>query len=259
MRLYHAKRFREAYETVKRLGYDEWRRTQCSPQVRAQAELRWREGRKHKHLARLRQPTAIRHGRRGDQSIDRAVRAARWRRTRSRGSDRAVQPDASFCRSRSAWPAGAGAARCPIPRDHANRLSNTSNCSSTISGRSNSGRSRLQATRPCAIRSTRPWASGKPYAGWRKCFRPARQKNFSGRRSRAASLRGGEMETLATQSVLGTDGGGHGRMRRGADAEATRASRGPARCHRSMKHLERVSQGAMAYRGRLNEPVPERQ
>jgi intracellular multiplication protein IcmB len=47
MRPYHAKRFREAYETVKRLDYDEWHRTQGSPQVRAQAELDSREGRKH--------------------------------------------------------------------------------------------------------------------------------------------------------------------------------------------------------------------
>ena len=39
MRPYHAKRFREAYETVKRLDYDEWHRTQGSSQVRAQAEL----------------------------------------------------------------------------------------------------------------------------------------------------------------------------------------------------------------------------
>ena len=41
------KRFREAYETVKRVDYDEWHRTQGSPQVRAQAELDVREGRKH--------------------------------------------------------------------------------------------------------------------------------------------------------------------------------------------------------------------
>src|SRR5271165_6687341 len=47
VRTYHAKRFREAYETVKRLDYDEWHRTQGSPQVRAQAELDSREGRKH--------------------------------------------------------------------------------------------------------------------------------------------------------------------------------------------------------------------
>jgi intracellular multiplication protein IcmB len=47
VRPYHAKRFREAYETVKRLDYDEWHRTQGSPQVRAQAELDAREGRKH--------------------------------------------------------------------------------------------------------------------------------------------------------------------------------------------------------------------
>ena len=35
------------YETVKRLDYDEWHRTLGSPQVRAQAELDAREGRKH--------------------------------------------------------------------------------------------------------------------------------------------------------------------------------------------------------------------
>jgi intracellular multiplication protein IcmB len=47
VRPYHAKRFREAYETVKRLDYDEWHRTLGSPQVRAQAKLDAREGRKH--------------------------------------------------------------------------------------------------------------------------------------------------------------------------------------------------------------------
>jgi intracellular multiplication protein IcmB len=47
VRPYHAQRFREAYETVKRLDYDEWHRTLGSPQVRAQAELDAREGRKH--------------------------------------------------------------------------------------------------------------------------------------------------------------------------------------------------------------------
>jgi len=47
VRPYHAKRFREAYEQVKRLDYDEWHRTLGSPQVRAQAELDAREGRKH--------------------------------------------------------------------------------------------------------------------------------------------------------------------------------------------------------------------
>jgi len=35
------------YQSVKRLDYDEWHRTQGSPQVRAQAELDVREGRKH--------------------------------------------------------------------------------------------------------------------------------------------------------------------------------------------------------------------
>jgi len=44
---YHRKRFTEVYETVKRVDYDEWHRTQGSPLVRAQAELDVREGRKH--------------------------------------------------------------------------------------------------------------------------------------------------------------------------------------------------------------------
>ena len=47
MRDYHQVRFQETYEAVKRLDYDEWHRTQGSPQVRAQAELDVREGRKH--------------------------------------------------------------------------------------------------------------------------------------------------------------------------------------------------------------------
>lgn len=47
VRSYHARRFQEIYETVKRLDYDEWHRTLGSPQVRAQAELDAREGRKH--------------------------------------------------------------------------------------------------------------------------------------------------------------------------------------------------------------------
>jgi intracellular multiplication protein IcmB len=44
---YHRRRFTEVYETVKRVDYDEWHRTQGSPVVRAQAELDVREGRKH--------------------------------------------------------------------------------------------------------------------------------------------------------------------------------------------------------------------
>ena len=44
---YHRKRFLEVYETVKRVDYDEWHRTQGSELVRAQAVLDVREGRKH--------------------------------------------------------------------------------------------------------------------------------------------------------------------------------------------------------------------
>jgi intracellular multiplication protein IcmB len=46
-RAYHERRFREVYETVKRVDYDEWHRTQGSALVRAQADLDVREGRKH--------------------------------------------------------------------------------------------------------------------------------------------------------------------------------------------------------------------
>lgn len=47
VRAYHLKRFTEIKETVKRIDYDEWHRTQGSALVRAQAELDVREGRKH--------------------------------------------------------------------------------------------------------------------------------------------------------------------------------------------------------------------
>ena len=47
VRDYHRARFQEVQEAVKRLDYDEWHRTQGSPQVRAQAELDCREGPKH--------------------------------------------------------------------------------------------------------------------------------------------------------------------------------------------------------------------
>ena len=47
IRDYHRVRFQEIYESVKRLDYDEWHRTEGSPQVRAQAELDVREGPKH--------------------------------------------------------------------------------------------------------------------------------------------------------------------------------------------------------------------
>ncbi|MCW2318911.1 intracellular multiplication protein IcmB [Rhodoblastus acidophilus] len=47
VRPYHARRFQEVYESVKRLDYDEWHRTKGSELVRAQAELDAREGRKH--------------------------------------------------------------------------------------------------------------------------------------------------------------------------------------------------------------------
>ena len=80
VRPYHAKRFREAYETVKRLDYDEWHRTQGSPQVRAQAELDFARGPQTQHPARLREPASLRHGRCADQPVDRPFRAARRRR-----------------------------------------------------------------------------------------------------------------------------------------------------------------------------------
>jgi intracellular multiplication protein IcmB len=47
VREYHRRRFQDVMECVKRLDYDEWHRTEGSPQVRAQAELDVREGRKH--------------------------------------------------------------------------------------------------------------------------------------------------------------------------------------------------------------------
>ena len=47
VKAHHRERFTEVYETVKRVDYDEWHRTQGSPLVRAQAELDVREGRKH--------------------------------------------------------------------------------------------------------------------------------------------------------------------------------------------------------------------
>lgn len=47
VRDYHLGRFQEMVETIKRLDYDEWHRTEGSPQVRAQAALDVREGRKH--------------------------------------------------------------------------------------------------------------------------------------------------------------------------------------------------------------------
>lgn len=47
VKAFHKKRFLEIYETVKRVDYDEWHRTQGSALVRAQAELDVREGRKH--------------------------------------------------------------------------------------------------------------------------------------------------------------------------------------------------------------------
>ena len=47
VRDFHRQRFTEIYETIKRIDYDEWHRTQGSQLVRAQAELDVREGRKH--------------------------------------------------------------------------------------------------------------------------------------------------------------------------------------------------------------------
>jgi intracellular multiplication protein IcmB len=44
---YHLRRFTEIKETVKRLDYDEWHRTEGSPLICAQAERDVREGRKH--------------------------------------------------------------------------------------------------------------------------------------------------------------------------------------------------------------------
>jgi len=47
VREHHRRGFIEIYETIKRIDYDEWHRTQGSQLVRAQAELDVREGRKH--------------------------------------------------------------------------------------------------------------------------------------------------------------------------------------------------------------------
>ena len=47
VREYQLRRFTEIKETIKRIDYDEWHRTQASALVRAQAELDVREGRKH--------------------------------------------------------------------------------------------------------------------------------------------------------------------------------------------------------------------
>lgn len=47
VRPYHAKRFATIYETLKRLDYDEYHRTEGQRFVRAQVELDRREGRKH--------------------------------------------------------------------------------------------------------------------------------------------------------------------------------------------------------------------
>ena len=47
VRAYHGIRFLDTSETVKRIDYDEWHRTQGSPIVLAQAERDVREGRKH--------------------------------------------------------------------------------------------------------------------------------------------------------------------------------------------------------------------
>ena len=44
---HHRRRFTEVYETVKRIDYDEWHRTEGSPLICAQAERDVREGRKH--------------------------------------------------------------------------------------------------------------------------------------------------------------------------------------------------------------------
>ena len=47
VREHHRVRFTEVYETVKRIDYDEWHRTEGSPLICAQAERDVREGRKH--------------------------------------------------------------------------------------------------------------------------------------------------------------------------------------------------------------------
>lgn len=47
VREHHRRRFTEIYETVKRIDYDEWHRTEGSPLICAQAERDVREGRKH--------------------------------------------------------------------------------------------------------------------------------------------------------------------------------------------------------------------
>ena len=75
MKEYHSKRFLEVYETVKRIDYDEWHRTQGSALVRAQAELDVREGRKHNVQLGFASQRLSDMGDGRDRAIDRPLRA----------------------------------------------------------------------------------------------------------------------------------------------------------------------------------------
>ena len=71
VRRYHSKRFREAYEAVKRLDNSDGIVTQGSAPRLSSARARTQA----QHPARLREPAPHRHGRRADQPVDRAVRS----------------------------------------------------------------------------------------------------------------------------------------------------------------------------------------
>jgi len=71
---------RRLYEAVKRLDYDEWHRTQGSPQVRAQAELDVREGRKHNIQLGFSSQRLRGHGGWDCQPINGPLRSTGWRR-----------------------------------------------------------------------------------------------------------------------------------------------------------------------------------
>ena len=180
VRPYHARRFREAYETVKRLDYDEWHRTLGSPQVRAQAEFDAREGRKHNiQLGFASQRLSDMGDALISQSTGRSVLKAGDEREAEEVIKRFNLTPASAAVVRHGLH-GPGPNGAPFLAIMQIDNSNMNNSSSTVSARSSSGRSRpRRRTRLCAIASTRPSGFKRRCGALQRCFLPARRKRRS--------------------------------------------------------------------------------
>jgi len=173
VRAYHGIRFLETSETVKRIDYDEWHRTQGSPIVLAQAERDVREGRKHNvQLGFTSQRPQDIHGGIASQATGVFILGAGDRGDRDELIKRfdITEAGAKIVRHRLTGARKEGAPFLAIFRAEA------THSWSIRWGRSNYGRcQQRQRIRRCVTGCMIASDSPKGCAGCRSCFRMARQ------------------------------------------------------------------------------------